>query len=604
MKRILIIALLFPLLSFSQKQNFESDYTHPIDSRNSQSSFQTIKLGSANPADVEQYLRQNYTNVNYELRDVSLKLLNTIESQGGIHLQYLQLYKNIPLYRAQIKVNMDKTGNIKSVFDNTFNVKNIISEDFPDTVLAKARIDNSVSTYKIEKNYFFNGHHLLPLLRTEVSKINGAFYELFIDKNGSIAYQHDLNSYYRPKAMVDSIIQAYVFLPDPLTTAGVTYGAPYIDNNNGDVTELNAQRTIVNLKVDFTNDTFRLKSPYAIIADLSSPSVSPVFSKTTPDFLFTRSESGFEDVNAFYHITTFQEYVQSLGFNNLANYPILIDTHANNGDDNSLFNPGSPSKLQFGDGGVDDAEDADVIIHEYTHALSYAAAQGTNNGTERQTIDEANGDYISSSYSRSINPYKWENVFAWDGHNEFWDGRFSVSTKHYPGDLQHHIYKDAEIWSATLMEIWSDIGREAADKILLESMYGYAVGMTMPEASELYIKADSALYNGSHYNQICSRFSNRGISSCIVGIDEFNKSDKWVLLLNSQNFGLNEAKIQFGKSLSASVALRDVTGKLVFYDYFSGNTDYTINGSHLPKGLYILSVQSGSKTANFKLVKF
>ena len=37
-------------------------------------------------------------------------------------------------------------------------------------------------------------------------------------------------------------------------------------------------------------------------------------------------------------------------------------------DDNSFYSPAT-RKIKYGSGGVDDAEDADVILHEYGHAI-------------------------------------------------------------------------------------------------------------------------------------------------------------------------------------------------------------------------------------------
>ena len=72
--------------------------------------------------------------------------------------------------------------------------------------------------------------------------------------------------------------------------------------------------------------------------------------------------------------------------------------------DQSVFigNSGN-SYLLFGEGGVDDAEDADVIIHEYAHAISYAASPETNSGTERRGLDEGLGDYFAAIYSYQYN---------------------------------------------------------------------------------------------------------------------------------------------------------------------------------------------------------
>jgi hypothetical protein len=200
--------------------------------------------------------------------------------------------------------------------------------------------------------------------------------------------------------------------------------------------------------------------------------------------------------------------MQSLGFMNLVNYPIEVDPHALNGADNSMF---SGNQLYFGDGGVDDAEDADVIIHEYGHAITASAAPNTWDGFERKALDEGIGDYLATSYGRSINPFNWEDMFSWDGHNEFWLGRTVVTSKTYPDDLGFSTHSAGEIWSATLMQIWDAIGKEATDKNLLQSLYSYASNMSMTDAAYLFLDADSLLYGGTNYFICYYWFEQRGI---------------------------------------------------------------------------------------------
>ena len=90
---------------------------------------------------------------------------------------------------------------------------------------------------------------------------------------------------------------------------------------------------------------------------------------------------------------------------------VKFDPSGLSGADNSHYLGGS-GQLAFGEGGVDDAEDADVIVHEFGHALSDHASPLSNTGLERRAIDEGYGDYFAASYSRKFSDYNWENIFS------------------------------------------------------------------------------------------------------------------------------------------------------------------------------------------------
>ena len=74
-------------------------------------------------------------------------------------------------------------------------------------------------------------------------------------------------------------------------------------------------------------------------------------------------------------------------------------------------------RLSFGQGGVDDGEDADVIIHELSHGLhQWLTRDGVS---QREGIAEGFGDYVAVSYSRTRNKWKYTDpqynwVFGWD----------------------------------------------------------------------------------------------------------------------------------------------------------------------------------------------
>src|SRR5215510_8103207 len=105
-------------------------------------------------------------------------------------------------------------------------------------------------------------------------------------------------------------------------------------------------------------------------ANVISETGDPAFSENNT-FIYTRDDDRFEQVMAYYWVTEAQKYIQSLGFGttrrpvNMESQDVRINQI---GIDNS-FSWDKHDLLRFGKGGVDDAEDAEVILHEYGHAI-------------------------------------------------------------------------------------------------------------------------------------------------------------------------------------------------------------------------------------------
>ncbi len=222
-----------------------------------------------------------------------------------------------------------------------------------------------------------------------------------------------------------------VFDPDPMSTAGVQYGAPYVDAGDADQAVLNDQRVLVTLS-DIslgTDNLYRLQGPYVNIIGGGSLSYVPPQVATADGFSFVRSDDRFEAVNAYYHVDKSQRYVQSLGFADIRNNGVSVNPLAFSRDD-SQYSPWS-NIIEFGAGGVDDAEDAGVIWHEYGHALLESSAPGlVDGGPEGQALHEGWADYWAASYLRSLadagktSRTDWQNVFRWDsGDGQLWQGR-------------------------------------------------------------------------------------------------------------------------------------------------------------------------------------
>jgi hypothetical protein len=98
---------------------------------------------------------------------------------------------------------------------------------------------------------------------------------------------------------------------------------------------------------------------------------------------------------AYYWITEAQKYIQSLGFGvtrppiDNRPQPVRINQW---GQDNSFATDHPKNELRFGKGGVDDAEDAEVILHEYGHAIHFAQSFSFAS-EEAGAISEGFGDY-------------------------------------------------------------------------------------------------------------------------------------------------------------------------------------------------------------------
>ena len=554
---------------------------------------------------VKSFLKNLLPNLKAENADLMLE--HVITSRAGKHYKFAQTLNGRKVFRGSIKLNTSTDGRLLSLFDYTVPVPQNLDSSFPnhgayhDGLMVHYATPNNgkLHGYELHEIYFLKNDALIPAIHLEVVESTDRYYELVLDKDVRVIYQNDLLSYSSPQ---DSVVTMWVFNPDPLTTANQSYGAPYADSDDNDVLELNAERVSVQSTVTFDNDTFFLRNDWVSIEEFSFPIEEPVFS-LTPEFNYTRSESGFEDVNAFYHINYFQNYIQSLGFNNIVNYPIAVDVHALNGSDNSNFNPGfNPPRLQFGEGGVDDAEDADVIIHEYAHAIMYAAAPGTNTGTERRSLDEAVGDYFASSYSRFLSSNNWEKVFSWDGHNEYWPGRSSVSTDHYPEDLNNNLYSDADIWSATLMQIWEDIGRETTDAIMIQAAYSFSEGMTMPQAAVLFLQADTLLFGGANFTPIRQRMYDRGLIPWNVGISEESLATKSYRVYNTAGFANGGSALEVSSDREFEISLYNSVGQLLLSEHVTSNT-FSLNSDGLSAGVYVLQVEINGTIDAIKLVK-
>ncbi|MFZ9847559.1 MAG: M36 family metallopeptidase [Flavobacteriales bacterium] len=506
----------------------------------------------------------------------NLEFLNTTKSIAGKHYCFIQKIGNIPVYRSMVKVNVLQNKKVIDVVALTFNEENI-----------SGSISNANCLFPEDRI-------LIPAIKSKEEH-----FEILKDLKGELLYYFDQHSYSGKK---DTIATLSVFNPDPLTSAQTSYGAPYYDNNDATNSSLDAQLQWKDISLKFENDTFYLENDFYFIKDVDAPNIDVVISEIDT-FSFNRSQDGFEDINSFYHLSNERNYFLGLGFPSLVNKMLYIDPHAWSGNENSSFDEfTTPSTLLFGEGGIDDAEDADVVIHEFGHFVSANAAPNSNAGQERKAIDEGFGDYLAVSYSKNINSYNWTKVFNWDGNNGSWQGRSAATTKHYPEDYKGNLWKDGEMWSSALMQINSDLGRATTDSLVFEALYAQSTNTSMVDAAFNLIDADTALFNGKYHNIIYKRLQERGF---------FETEDSTTTPVSSEILIVNTAEFAKGNALqiilpalsSGSIKLFDSNGKLIEESTFTNLSNIDYNNENIASGVYIIEITVTSQIKKAKLVR-
>ena len=113
----------------------------------------------------------------------------------------------------------------------------------------------------------------------------------------------------------------------------------------------------------------------------------------------------FEAANTYWHIDNYMRYVNvELGIDatpQAYTTGVRFDPHGANGADNSYFSSGSDIVV-FGEGCVDDAEDADVVIHELGHGLGLAHPHDTGGTSEVMTGVGGSSDTGAFSLNQGI----------------------------------------------------------------------------------------------------------------------------------------------------------------------------------------------------------
>jgi Zn-dependent metalloprotease len=230
-------------------------------------------------------------------------------------------------------------------------------------------------------------------------------------------------------------------------------------------------------------------------------------------FLYYRDDDRFEQVMAYYQVNQTQEYIHSLGFSDVNNESQDFEINTYNGD-NSFYDP-SKDTITMGEGGVDDAEDAEVIWHEYGHAIQDDIVPGYGESLEAGSIGEGFGDYWAVTMSVPVSK-NFDLPCVMD-----WDATSYTSTEPHclrrtdtgktTDDVVGEVHDDGEIWSNALWDIHKALGRTKANKVILEGTFFYAPDTSFADAARVTVQAARLLYGKATAAKVTEAFQARKI---------------------------------------------------------------------------------------------
>lgn len=455
-----------------------------------------------------------------ELRTVMVR-----NSISGTQVKKQQFFNNVPVDGATVQTNINKVGQVLSVL-SSFEPAVFMADTNPAIPasaalwVAAAHIGSSGQDRKSPDSELVilpNGAQGRLAWRT-VHMLWDPYgdWESYVDaRDGSVISSEDIIIYEKPK-MPGLAIEPHVSRGEPANPGG---SLGKVDGS-GDVlpaNPLNGEPSRYGLRdgdpvAGFVENKtlFRLDGTGFLRGDYADVDNSDQARANEPGLVFNYSpdvlNGAFHEVNIYWHIDTFQDYIQTtLNIPNANNESQALFAHQGE-DDNSSYSPGTDT-IRFGDGGVDDSEDGEVVLHEYGHAI-HDDISGIGGG-EAGAISEAFGDYLAATFGDNPLVAEWDATSYNPGPPPFL--RRTDGPKIYPDDLVGQVHADGEIISAAWWDLRGQVGAAIADQLIIESFFLVAATTTMPDFADATVQVDQALYGGAHLGAIYNAYGSRGI---------------------------------------------------------------------------------------------
>ncbi|MGD0204843.1 MAG: M36 family metallopeptidase [Dehalococcoidia bacterium] len=489
-----------------------------------------------------QHLKQNAQRFGLRPELDDLRLVQVKESLGAQHVRFQQTFGGVPVFGAFTTVNISKANSRVSLVLNRHEAdlapavtEALVSRDqaiavAEDTVGLQGEPRGVVSAeqvyFQAEKAYFLAWQVLIP-----AREPLGDWLVVVRGDNGDILLKQDVTRW-------DS---GRVFDPNPVQTeAAPPPPPPYDCDSAGNESSLSPEyRTRTLLGIQAAQN--KLKGQYV---DLTAPGIlggykpAGVADDASRNYVYPCNDDRFEEVMTYYHLDAAQRKIQSLGFtgnSSIINRP--IPAHAHYFDDCNAFYSPIDRGLHFGDSDAstcpyktDTGEDAEVIVHEYGHAVQDDQVPGWGMGNplgaeQALAMGEGFGDFLASAIYGDPCEGEWLSLGLTECGGQ--PGlRWLQNSKVYPTDFEAcrpapgqpaEEHCAGEIWGGVLWDLVEALGnnqaaRDLVLRLVLDSHFYLDPSPSFGEGLSAIRQADRDLYGGNHISTIDSVFAGRGIT--------------------------------------------------------------------------------------------
>ena len=311
-------------------------------------------------------------------------------------------------------------------------------------------------------------------------------------------------------------VTTWLFDPDPKTSMmSETLHTEYVQDQR---LPQAAFRLVTLRDLTRVEDQLALTGPYVKVADFLPPEEPVALLPDAGPLTSEQDSSTFLQQMAYYHIDTAQRHLRQLGFvqDKAIHYqPMVIDAQGSSNDQSaySFYQ----NRILLGIGGRPDAQDADVIWHEYAHSITHFI-NPFEIGGDSGAIGEGFADFFAGAHS-----YRDEQGKIFEPDVMFnWDARFGGRTPrtlndvnaqynanyYYPAHISVRGTLGDQLWSTPIFQSLKLAeqhhgieGMDDVERVLLEAMYGLGAGVTMNQLALSTIDIAKRMYPNRRYSE-------------------------------------------------------------------------------------------------------